>query len=60
MAQGGKEVPCILKFKATKAAEKDKAKKLIEGSLSSGIKTKITTLGSSDPSLLNDKTSIIF
>lgn len=60
LAQGGLEVPCILTFKATQAAEKDKAKKLNKGSLSSGIKIELTSLGSSNASLLYDKTSNSF
>ena len=33
LPQGGLEVPCVLMFNTKQAAEKEKAKRLIEGSL---------------------------
>ena len=47
LPQGGSEVPCVLIFKTMQAVEKEKVKRLIEGSLSSGITIGYTPLDSS-------------
>ena len=46
LPKGGLEVPCVLMFNTKQAAEKEKAKRLIEGSLSSGITIVHTILDS--------------
>ena len=47
LPQGGLEVSCVLIFKTMQAAETEKTKRLIEGSLSSGITIAYTPLVSS-------------